>query len=82
MINWINWPKDLDIGTFQSKTCLLFEKDVEKEIGKLSNDPQNASKKVINVRIFDISWLSNNDRTFADFIIILNKCERNAIFSS
>ena len=57
MINWINWPNDLEIGTFRSKTCLLYEEDVEREIGKLSNDPQNASKKVINVRIFDISWL-------------------------
>ena len=68
MINWIDWPKDLEIGTFRSKTCLLYEEDVEREIGKLSNDPQNASKKVVNVMIFDISWLFQNDKTFADLV--------------
>ena len=32
MINNIEWPKDLAIGTFRSKTCLLYVEDVQREI--------------------------------------------------
>ena len=39
MIDWIDLPKDIKIGTFRSKTCLLYVEDVQREILKLSKNP-------------------------------------------
>ena len=82
MIDWIDWPKDLQIGTFRSKTCLLYEEDVQKIILPKNDDILNATKKVIKVKILDISWLCQNNKSFPDFVTILTGCERNSIFSS
>ena len=82
IIDQIEWPKDLVIGTFRSKTCLLYVEDVQREILALSNDHESASKKDINVRVFDISWLCKESKTFADFVAILTECKRNSIFES
>ena len=80
MIKFINWPKDLKICTFRSNTCLVYVEDVQREILNKSKYP--PSKKSINVKIFDISWLISKDRTFADFVADLIECKSNSIFTS
>ena len=54
----------------------LFEFDFCKK----STNP--SSKKVVKVKIMDISWLFENGKTFTTFVAFLADFERHSIFES
>ena len=58
--------------------------DVQREINIQSKYPEIEiiSKKVVKVKIMDISWLFEKGKTFADFVAFLADFERHAIFES
>ena len=56
--------------------------DVQKYINAESNNPENSAKKVVIVKILDISWLFKEGNTFASLVAFLAVSERNAIFES
>ena len=61
---------------------MLLQDEIEKYVLEESREPTKKSKKVVNVSIFDITWLAKNARVFADFVPFLTASQRNSLFES